>query len=178
MLFAVEAIGTYASDEEPALSEQERRDAEERLRRLLVGAPADRAWRRRGMLVLCRNRAPSSENSLDIKDACTGEDEQQELHRLGGACSSISSGENDRAAKIPKVEQREGSTTTRVHTSSTLGDVGTIVGTASGTTSSPTREGGVEIRTHPSSTDPFPGVVFKVVGLAEEELFREIVGFL
>ncbi|CAM9657926.1 unnamed protein product, partial [Hapterophycus canaliculatus] len=51
-----EVIGTYAAEEDTPLSEEERGEVEERLRRLLVGAPSDRAWRRRGWVVLCRNR--------------------------------------------------------------------------------------------------------------------------
>ncbi|CAN0465873.1 unnamed protein product, partial [Scytosiphon promiscuus] len=56
-----EIIGAYASDQEtpeetPPATAEEQEETEDSLRQLLVDAPADRAWRRRGWVLLCRDR--------------------------------------------------------------------------------------------------------------------------
>lgn len=186
---SVEVIGVYASDEEPALSEAERRQGEEGLRRLLVGAPADRAWRRRGCMVLCRNRIlTSSGKPLDTdEDACLDaeereaqeghEDEQQ--RRRERECTD-GGGKYHPAAKVARVAGGEGG--------GDGGGGGGGGGTGSSTAtpadavvdSTKNQPGRVEIggQEDGSDRDCFADVCFRLVELAEEEIFREIVGFL
>lgn len=63
---AAEVVGIYAADNDGTTA-REREDQAYRVRRLLREAPADRAWRRRGFVVLCRWRslaeAPPTEAS-------------------------------------------------------------------------------------------------------------------
>lgn len=174
---SVEVIGVYASDEEPALSEAERRQGEEGLRRLLVGAPADRAWRRRGCMVLCRNRIlTSSGKPLDTdEDVCLDaeerevqeghEDEQQ--RRRERECTD-GGGKYHPAAKVARVAGGEGGG------SSTATPADAVVD------STKNQLGRVEIggQEDGSDRDCFADVCFRLVELAEEEIFREIVGFL
>ena len=66
-----EIIGAYASDQEtPEITTpEELEEAEERLRKLLEDAPADRAWRRRGWVILCRNRLLADNRLADDDEA-------------------------------------------------------------------------------------------------------------
>lgn len=53
---AADVVGIYAADNDWTTA-REREDQTYRVRRLLREAPADRAWRRRGFVVLCRWRS-------------------------------------------------------------------------------------------------------------------------
>lgn len=107
------------------------------VRRLLANAPADRAWRRRGFLTMCRAHS----GRLDPRGREGGA-----AHAAGGAPSA--SGRVDSA----RAEAADG------------GGVG-----AGG-------EGALCVGgVRPSS---WPEVALKVLGLAEEGIFRTVVGFL
>lgn len=198
MWFIVEVIGNFASDAEPALSEAERRLGEERLRRLLVGAPADRAWRRRGCVVLCRNRILSGEKEppLSMEDTRPqerqettqegqGDDGEQRRRRSGRGCvdggggyypaskvARVGGGEGEGGGEGGRGGGRGGSSTI---TTATAAD-GVVVAPAEN------RRGWVEMvgqeEDASSDRDFSSDVCFRLVELAEEEIFKEIVGFL
>eukprot|EP00903_Cladosiphon_okamuranus_P017409 g16033.t1 len=69
---AADVIGTHVQEEEESLTEEF-----ERVRQLLANAPADRVWRRRGYLVLCRAHLSRVQKQLgrvhsDAHGASTG----------------------------------------------------------------------------------------------------------
>lgn len=73
---AAEVVGIYAVDNDGTTA-REREDQVYRVRRLLREAPADRAWRRRGFVVLCRRRslakAPPTEASTGSREQGDGQ---------------------------------------------------------------------------------------------------------
>ena len=169
----------YASEEEPALSEADRRQGEERLRRLLVGAPADRAWRRRGCMVLCRNRILTSGKPkgtaedmclVEREDAREGQEDEQQRRRWcfdsAGKCP---------AAKVARVSEGDGGID-----EGGLGRSGSAtIADAAVAVPAQYRPDRVEVEDQEdrSDRDDFSGVCFRLVELAEE-IFREVVGFL
>lgn len=93
------------------MSEEERGEVEDRVRRLLVGAPSDRAWRRRGWVVLCRNRVLLRSTQQQQQKSATschtqgGGGAKDDPMLNGGSSGSKSVGGNGgghHAAKVPR----------------------------------------------------------------------------
>ncbi|CAM9144245.1 unnamed protein product [Ectocarpus fasciculatus] len=185
----VEFIGTYAPDE--ALSEEQREEREQRVRRMLERAPQDRAWRRRGLVVMCRSR------SLRTEISTAGTRQQGPGHAEGTATRRSNAGRSDshigtiHAAKVPRTTPAEGGPNAMIAIGTSdrqvlggvdVGDGGQIVSTdatAAATSSAievPMDDDGdagrVEFRSD------FVGACARLVELTEEGVFRVIVGFL
>lgn len=190
---AVEVVGTYAPDE--ALSEGQREDTEQRVRRLLVRAPQDRAWRRRGLVVMCRTRRLRTEKAQSISTA--GTLQQGPGHGKATATSRSSAGRSDsqigtiHPAKKPRTTPAEGGPNAMITVAASnrqvLGgvDVGDGGHVASTDATAAARSSAIEV---PMDDDgdagriefrpDFVGACARLMGLTEEGVFRVIVGFL
>ncbi|CAM9285786.1 unnamed protein product [Ectocarpus sp. 4 AP-2014] len=189
----LEVAGTYAPDE--AMSEEQREETEQRVRRLLVRAPQDRAWRRRGLVIMCRTRRLRTEKAQSM--STTGTLKQGPGHGEDTATSRSSAGRSDshigaiHPAKMPRTTPAEGGLNAMITVAASnrrlpgggdVGDGGHVASTdATVAASSSAIEvpmdddndaGRVEFR------PDFVGACARLVGLTEEGVFRVIVGFL
>lgn len=224
-----EVIGTYASEEDEPLSEGDRGEVEERLRRLLVGAPSDRAWRRRGWIVLCRNRVllrNYQRQELVTMDVIRhpengGEGKEDPTLQGSGRKGVGSIGSASHAAKVPRTatmttatalagaeghsvtatpsllthEPRGNNNTAHIgHGRGGCEDGGVPPAGATSPTGAEGFESGARSRSayevvdideewdddngRVASRRDLPGAIHRLMGLTEEGVFREIVGFL
>ena len=155
---AADVIGIYAADSDGS-TPRERAQRADRIRRLLRGAPADRAWRRRGFIVLCRHRHRLSQGNTTATTApgvtaVTGENENRAAVEDLDYCRLGKSSAN----KVPRIMDRE--------------EFGRHIEGAGDALASSATAGGN------GGGSCFDGFCRQLVGLAEEELFRYIVGFL
>ena len=138
------------------LDESENRCSQEeveRARLLLAHAPADRAWRRRGWLVMLRSRASKVEVAS---------------HGTSGGCSNVAGIQETEGQKTSGTEVAAGvqhDDTRWQRSRGGEGEVGDLLGVGAGD--------GAD-----SNGSSFNGVVALLLGLELEGVFRTVVGFL
>ena len=133
---------------------EEDRPRLERLSRLLASAPQDRAWRRRGMLVMCHAHPDRLRLVVKIPDTAEASEQPQGRPTRRSRRSQV------------KVEVAVGG-----ERSAGGGGAGSSVGGGGGRRASREGSGG-------GGGGGFDGVAAWLMALTEEDVFRKVVGFL
>ncbi|CAN0094282.1 unnamed protein product [Scytosiphon promiscuus] len=99
--FTVEDFVGHWEGQALVVNEQRRRVDDQRIRRMLARAPADRSWRRRGWLVLCRSR-PSRMQLVRVSSSSSSSSSSISKPAKGARLSGVPSAGGDEAGDASK----------------------------------------------------------------------------